>query len=133
MKMQKIKIGDYDYFAENCIDGILINPKLPKNFDVTDNTKRPESHQKFWWLPFVTAGSVQELDDYHTNRTDEFGEKSRSDWFEKGGREDFLKHYPTGMQYCVRCLDGGAWDRSTNYGFYADFEEALATAVGLKR
>ena len=41
--------------------------------------------------------------------------------------------FESGTRYSVWCLDGGAWDRPTSYGHYADFEEALATAVGLKR
>ena len=47
-------------------------------------------------------------------------------WLE--GRKKWLESYPTGIAYCVRCLDGGAWDRSTNYGTYADIDSALAKA-----
>ena len=30
----------------------------------------------------------------------------------------------------IRCLDGGAWDRSTNWGAFASLEEALQCARG---
>jgi len=43
------------FYAENAIDGILINPMLPSNFDSTENEDRPKSHMKFWKLPFIHA------------------------------------------------------------------------------
>ena len=35
----------------------LVDPKLPKYFDATPNGERPESHQKWWFHPYlVTSG-----------------------------------------------------------------------------
>jgi hypothetical protein len=46
-------------------------------------------------------------------------------------RDSWFDAWPTGFRYDVRCLDGGAWDRSTNYGMFATFEEALKLAKEL--
>ncbi|BDU74893.1 hypothetical protein [Mesoterricola silvestris] len=42
--------------AEKIIDGIPINPVLPKRFWDTDNQRRPASHHPWWFLPFVITG-----------------------------------------------------------------------------
>lgn len=44
---KNINIKGKSFSARDCVDGILINPKLPKNFDSTNNEYRPASHQKF--------------------------------------------------------------------------------------
>lgn len=40
-------------------------------------------------------------------------------------------HWPQGVRYAVRMLDGGAWDRSTGHGMYGSISEALARAKEL--
>ena len=42
------------------------------------------------------------------------------------------EHWPNGIRFDVRCLDGGAWDRSTNRGQFATLEEAIQRANELK-
>lgn len=39
--------------AEKTIEGIPVNPVLPKRFWDTDNERRPASHEKWWFQPFV--------------------------------------------------------------------------------
>jgi hypothetical protein len=34
-----------------------------------------------------------------------------------------------GTRYHVRCLDGGAWDRSTIWGTFSQLEQAIALAI----
>jgi len=46
--------------------------------------------------------------------------------------ENWANEYPTGKRYGVRRLDGGAWDRSTNYGCYSTLKQALHVAEGLR-
>ena len=122
----EFKLDGYTFDAENCIDGILVNPKLPKDFDNTDNQDRPDSHDKWWYRPYIETGSVEDLDKFYAERTDEYADEQREMWVE--GRKKWLETYPTGIQYVVRCLDGGAWDRSTHYGFYADIDTAMGQA-----
>jgi len=39
--------------AEQIIDGIPVNPQLPRRFWDTDNERRPASHDEWWGHPFV--------------------------------------------------------------------------------
>lgn len=131
-------LDEYTFNAEKCIDGILFNPKLPKNFDDTDNSTRPDSHQKWWYRPFIVTGSVENLDKFYAERDDDYTREQPEQWaksceqWKNEGRKKWLESYPTGIQYIVRCLDGGAWDRSTNYGFYSDIDSAIEQANYLK-
>lgn len=135
----KFKLDEHTFEAENCVDGILINPKLPKNFDDTDNSTRPDSHFKWWYRPFIVTGSVEDLDKFYSERDDEYTQEQPEQWaktqekWTNEGRKKWLEFYPTGIRYTVRCLDGGAWDRSTNHGFYGDFDTAMAQANSLVR
>ena len=79
--------------------GIPFNPKLPSNFDDCDNRFRPSSHQRWWNRPFIRT--------------------------ETGAGKQWLEAWPSGIRYDVRCLDGGAWDRSTGWGLFATFEQAI--------
>lgn len=89
-----------------------INPELPKNFDSTPNDARPASHQRWWNRPYIQTSTAADLG------------------LEGEALERWMDHWPSGTRYDVRCLDGGAWDRSTNWGSYATLEEALAAANG---
>jgi hypothetical protein len=82
-----------------------INPPLPENFDSTPNEERPEWQiEVLWNRPFIVTTP------FFSN------EKYREDWYQ---------HWPSGIRYDVRCLDGGAWDRSTCWGMYPTVEEAI--------
>jgi hypothetical protein len=105
------------------IDGIPVNPVLPKNFSSTDNEKRPASHQKWWDRPYIQTTSVEELDADYANRTDDYAEKAREAWIE--GRKSWMEAWPSGTRYDVRCLDGGAWDRPTCWGMFPTIEQAV--------
>ena len=39
--------------AEKVINGIPVNPVLPKHFWDMDNALRPASHAKWWGVPFI--------------------------------------------------------------------------------
>lgn len=112
--------------AEIARKSVLINPKLPANFDNTSNEERPPSHQKWWGLPYIETMSVEDWDRYYAERTDEWAEKGREHWVE--GRQKWLDAWPSGTRYEVRCLDGGAWDRSTSWGMFQTLEDAVACA-----
>ncbi len=90
-------------FGCDCvIDGVPVNPDLPENFDRTPNERRPDSHLAWVRVPFIVAY----ID----------------------SNPDFVKHWKGDTRYDVRCLDGGAWDRSTWWGSYADISEAVNLA-----
>lgn len=79
--------------AECLIDGILVNPVLPSDFESHCNEVRPSSHSVWWHVPFVRALTTG-----------------------------------TGRRFEVRCLDGGAWDRTTWYGSFDTLDEAITCA-----
>ena len=85
---------------------IPINPRLPANFDSTPNVARPASHLRWWGRPYIVT----------------------QDWDGHGDYDAWHKAWPSGTRYNVRCLDGGAWDRSTKWGMFATLEEAIRCA-----
>lgn len=111
--------------AENCIGNVLINPKLPVNFDCTANDMRPLSHQKFIGVRYITTYSEADFDP--ATHTDDYADKRRAMWAESG-RDKWFKAWPNGIRYDVYCLDGGAWDRPTSWGCFATLDEALNCA-----
>jgi hypothetical protein len=120
------------------IDEIFVNPKLPEDFDITPHDERDDDMNWWWDKPYIEIEELSEetwIEHYHRLKDDftpeQLGteqeyikriEESRISWF---------KTWYTGFRYEVRCLDGAAWDRSTNYGMYATFEEALSVAKNL--
>jgi hypothetical protein len=93
---------------------VSINPKLSKNFDNIPNDARPKSHQRWWFRPFIRTMSWEDWKSEDEDR--------KAEWY---------KHWPSGVRYEVRCLDGGAWDRTTNHGMFATLEEAMSVASDL--
>lgn len=109
--------------AERFVQGIPVNPVLPKNFDCTDNERRPASHLPWVHTPYIETTSVEDLDAQYAGRTDDYADEARSSWIE--GRKTWMNAWPTGTRYDVRCLDGGAWDRPTCWGMFPSLEEAI--------
>lgn len=115
---------------------IPVNPELPEGFEETPNDGRPESHRVWWYRPFIRT------DDYETrykgtytdyksrmeNIVDEIDSEEVYNQKQEENRRKWFDAFPTGIRYNVRCLDGGAWDRSTNHGDYGSLEEAEAKA-----
>lgn len=106
---------------------VPINPRLPANFDNCPNDERPESHQIWWDVPYIVSESVGQRDAWYAARNDECADDQRT-WWASTGRAQWLKSWPGGCSYSVRCLDGGAWDRSTCWGIFGSLDEALARA-----
>ena len=127
--MKTFTINGKKFKAEDCKDGILINPILPKNFDKTPNNDRPESHDKWWYLPYINTHKVEEMYKWKEEANDKWAEERLQEWKENG-RAEWMKAWPGGTRYDVRCLDGEAWDRSTNWGMFGSLEEALKVARG---
>lgn len=125
-ELQSFTIDGHQFQAEACAPGgVLVNPKLPRRFDVTPNEERPASQRKWWGRPFLVRETVEELDDYYAGRADEHAGEMRAYW-ENTGRPDWMQRYPSGVRYTARCLDGGAWDRSTFWGDFPTLEAAVA-------
>jgi hypothetical protein len=115
--------------CERAVGGIAINPRLPADFDQTPNDDRPASHLKFWHRPYIITATIAGFDRFYSDRRDQWADQGRV-WWRDQGRPAWLKAWPAGTCYTVRCLDGGAWDRSTNRGSYGSLSDALAAAGG---
>jgi hypothetical protein len=109
--------------AEAMEEGVLINPALPKNFDSTPNEDRPPSQNKWWFVKYIVTEEIAERDEYQATRKDKAAEAGQIMWAQH--RKMWLDSWPNGTRYDVRCLNGGAWDRSTWLGSYATLQEAI--------
>jgi len=121
------------------IDGVWINPELPEEFDCTPNDERGADELDMWWeVPYIVVddfsvpdaeypafvkrmtgcGQPVESEAEYNARV----EKNQRGWFEE---------FPSGYRFNVRRLDGGAWDRSTSYGFFGSLDDALRQVKSL--
>ena len=100
--MIKTKIDGVTVQAALLIDDVFVDPVLSANFDSTPNTDRPAKDEIWWDRPFIITD--------HSNEP------------------KWLETFPSGCRYMVRCLDGGAWDRSTMWGAFGKLTEAIACA-----
>ena len=122
------------------LDGIYINPELPEDFDITPHDERDEDMNWWWDKPYIL------IDELENESWEEHYYRLKSyDWSDEkiGTKEDYLtklqeqkdnwyKKFPLGFRYEVRCLDGGAWDRSSSRGTFNNFDEALEVAKELQ-
>lgn len=125
------------------VQGIHVNPRLRKMFDCTPNEERSQSEINRWWgVPFIVTSTWEEMNsdasyDDFVNRMNSYGEPryplpSREQWEhdKEQQRLRWFEAWPSGTRYDVRCLDGGAWDRSTGLGMFPTLEQAIACAKG---
>lgn len=76
--------------------------------------------------PVLVASTLHpDLHRRHVGSYAALAEEVRKQWTDSG-RAQWMEAWPSGIRYDVRCLDGGAWDRSTSWGMFATLEEALA-------
>ncbi len=105
--MKTFNLMGHTFRAAALVDGVLIDPELPAGFDDTANEERDPAHRVFEDLPFIR----------------------RTESLEPG----FLQAWPAGVRFDVRCLDGGAWDRSTVWGMFGTLSAAVECARAGRR
>ncbi|MBV7541986.1 hypothetical protein [Acidovorax sp. sic0104] len=109
--MANFGLDGFEFEAEACINGVLVNPALPASFDHTPNEDRMVKDVERWAMrPFIVTARFSPPRD----------ELLLDEW-----RHKWETAWPTGVRYDVRCLDFGAWDRSTSWGSYPSLENAL--------
>jgi hypothetical protein len=123
---------------DRIVEGFCINPALRDGFDQTSNEDRHEQEIRDWWgRPFILEQEYEPADESYTAfverlksyKTD--GEiESQGDWETRtqNEKQSFDERFPSGKAYTVRCLHGGAWDRSSWCGDFPSLDEALAHA-----
>lgn len=92
----------HTFECQDVVDGVAINPVLNPNFESTPNDQRDARDMAWLGVPFIRT----ESSDHPT----------------------FVAFWGGSLRYDVRCLDGGAWDRSTNHGQFSTLSEALVCA-----
>lgn len=117
------------FVAASQQDGVLIDPELPEDFDNTPNEERSPAHMRWWGIPYIRTQSVESLDAHYAAATGVHADTARGHWATTG-RSQWLEAWPSGTRYEVRCLDGGAWDRSTSWGMFGSLDEAVRCAKG---
>lgn len=93
--MPRFTLDGRRFTAESCVDGVLVNPRLPVMFDQMPNEERPASQGKWWHRPFIVACS--EPVSPHAQCGEAEKERMRQQWFQS---------WSSGTRYDVRCLDG---------------------------
>ncbi|WP_370602028.1 hypothetical protein [Pseudomonas nitroreducens] len=115
-------------------DRFPFNPVLRDWFDQTPNDKRELLELEHWWdLPFIETETWEDRESHFREhqarlRAEGFDGALTTDQVEAEvpvRQADWFKAWPSGTRYEVRCLDGGAWDRSTSWGMVASLEEAV--------
>jgi len=123
--------------SQMLIEGVPFNPALREDFDQTPNDDREDLEIEDWWdFPFIRSYTWADMGDSYSSYlarvsdTKDYTPKSREE-FDKEQKERRIKWFeawPTGIRYDVRCLDGGAWDRSTGGVMVGSLDEAIAIA-----
>jgi hypothetical protein len=122
--MPRFTVEGFRFTADQVVDGIPVNPRLPKDFDNTPNEERLDF--PWWFKPFITTYSWGEIETSTKARTDEYAAGQIANLPED--RQKWFEAWPNGVHYETRCLDGGAWDRSTGWGMFATLQEAVDCA-----
>jgi hypothetical protein len=118
---------------------IPINPTLRDDFDNTPNEERSAEEIARWWgRPFIITTTFEENQadqtyEAYCERMDFFdgvADETKEQWQARleEYRVAWYESFPSGTRYEVRCLDGGAWDRSTWWGAFATLDEAIVCA-----
>jgi hypothetical protein len=123
----------------NLVDGIPVDPLLRPDFDSTPNDDRDPQEISDWWnKPYIRTSSWEDMNEpyeAYKERLIKLGYDSSSmdppDQFEarkQAQKQQWFDAWPTGTRYEVRCLNGGAWDRSTALGMFKSLDDALIKA-----
>ena len=128
------KEGGPHFYAEAVVDGVLINPALPQNYDTAPHEERRDEERARWWKrPIIRTESWEEREkDMRRYRARQIhvGEDVKPEGeFESDVAElkaSWLESWPSGKRYDVLCLDGGIWDGPSEWGMFATLEDALA-------
>lgn len=141
----EVEISDYEESHRYCnqtslVEGIPLNPRLRPDFDSTPNDERDALEIKDWWnKPYIETCSWADMDETwesYTKRmaSSPFGSEPelKEVFIERKlkQKQRWFNAWPSGTRYDVRCLNGGAWDRSLGLGMVGSLDEAVAIAQG---
>ena len=137
-----IELTDYEechYYGnqKNVVDGIPLNPVLREDFDATPNEDRdPQEISDWWGKPFIRTCAWEDFEESWESYSERMARLGISDHDTEDQfservmkqKENWFNTWPSGTRYEVRCLDGGAWDRSTGIAMVSTLEKAVEAA-----
>lgn len=124
------------------IQGIEINPSLRPDFWGCPHEDRPDEEIEQWWdVPFIRVDAWEDVrpdasyDDYcaripERDRLTESCEAWEAEMERR--RAYWFKNFPEGRRYWVMRLDGGSWDRPSEYDVCSTLDDAVNAAVELR-
>lgn len=118
---------------------IPLNPELRPGFDSTPNDDRADLEIEHWWnKPYIVTQQFCMRDRSYTAyverlKSSDFKIDTEEEWTSKIEKQmtSWMAAWPSGTRYDVRCLNGGAWDRSSCIGMYATLGDAILAASKL--
>jgi len=115
------------------VEGVPINPVLRYYFDSTPNEDRNKKEMADWFdMPYiVTRCFVRDTYKEYLSRMGESDTiQTKEEWESERTLRiiDWNSEWKEGLIYVVRCLNGGAWDRSSNLGHFDNLDDALSFA-----
>ena len=138
-------ISDYEpknHFDNQSVwvtENLPLNPLLRDDFDETPNDERDQLEREHWWgKPYIVSRFDSLTDRNYSAFVERFNPScseviiSEEEW-QKSFSALNMKNDPFnhGAFFIVRCLDGGAWDRSTWKGQFNNLADAILHAESL--
>lgn len=112
--------------------GFPLNPILRTCFDVTPNDLREDIELVNWWgKPYIKTDThtIESYAEYKSRVSDyedfDIQPETQFNAEQIERRKKWLKAWPSGTRYEARCLNGGAWDRSSSLGMCSTLEQAI--------
>lgn len=129
----------FDNQKEWAAKGIPLNPNLRDGFDVTPNEERDDLEIAHWWgKPYIVTDGYRSPDDSYAafvERMLTYGDKEEDleteadyDLRIEEMKQNWFNAWESGIRYEIRCLNGGAWDRSTMVAMVGTLDEAIRIA-----
>jgi hypothetical protein len=116
--MKKFIVDGVEIYADDFIDGVLVEPRLPVGFMVEEHNKRPPHQLKFWWhRPFILIDRGQTSPLVPANEE-----------IEAYVLKIFLQKWPAGAAFDLLVLDGIEQLAPTNRGRFSSLNAALVSA-----
>jgi hypothetical protein len=141
--LQAFQLDGLLFYAVDLIEGVLVGPALPAEFEDPDNQQHTEVQISRWWnRPFIErsiwdgpygleaghrngqAALAQILPELAVRDVEEYIAALKGFWF---------SDWPAGVRYEVRCFDGAAPGCVTSWGTFISMSETLDCALGGRR
>lgn len=107
---------------------------------ISNEERSREEVEKWWGVPFIVTSTFDDQvdPDYETYveqvsiwKNTKIKDRKTWETEREEHRKNWYGFFPSGTRYWVKCLDGGAWDRPTEYEAFGSLAEAVDYAKDL--